>query len=82
VNVDTYAMPNLVAGRRVVPELIQEDFTPERVSQETVALLTDEALHTRTRADLRGVRELLGPPGASGRAAAAVLEVARGRQSP
>ncbi|MBW8895566.1 MAG: hypothetical protein JF613_05210, partial [Acidobacteria bacterium] len=31
VHVDTYAMANLVAGRRVVPELIQDDFTPERV---------------------------------------------------
>ena len=28
VNVDTYAMPNLVAGRRIVPELIQDEFTP------------------------------------------------------
>ena len=28
VNVDMYAMPNLVAGRRIVPELIQDDFTP------------------------------------------------------
>ena len=32
VNVDTYAMPNLVAGQRIVPELIQSDFTPERVA--------------------------------------------------
>ena len=28
LKVDTYAMPNLVAGRRIVPELIQEGFTP------------------------------------------------------
>ena len=38
VNVDMYAMPNLVAGRRVVPELIQEEFTPARVAEETVSL--------------------------------------------
>jgi lipid-A-disaccharide synthase len=79
VKVDTYAMTNLVAGRRVVPELIQSDFTPERVAQETTAFLTDHDLHARTREALRRVREQLGGPGASGRAAAAVLEVAQQR---
>ena len=78
VKVDTYAMPNLVAGERIVPELIQDDFTPQRVAYETVALLTDRARQARTRLALRRVREQLGAPGASGRAADAVLEVARG----
>ena len=77
VRVDTYAMVNLVAGERIVPELIQDDFTPARVADETVRLLTDRELHTRTRDALRRVREKLGGPGASGRAADAVLAVAR-----
>ncbi len=77
VRVDTYAMANLVAGERIVPELIQEDFTPARVADETVRLLTDHELHTRTRGALRRVREKLGGSGASGRAADAVLAVAR-----
>ena len=81
VNVDTYAMPNLVAGRRIVPELIQDECTPQRVADETVALLTDSTLHARTRQDLRGVRQQLGAPGASGRAAEAILEVAAGAKS-
>jgi len=76
VKVDTYAMANLVAGHRVVPELIQEEFTPERVTRETVALLTDRDRWTATRDALRDVRTKLGKPGASGRAAEAVLEVA------
>ena len=76
LKVDTYAMPNLVAGRRVVPELIQDDFTPQRLAEETVALLTDAARHAHTREALQRVREQLGPPGASARAAEAVLEVA------
>ena len=79
LNVDTYAMPNLVAGRRIVPELIQEEFTPERTADEAVALLTDPKRHASMREGLREVRERLGPPGASGRAAAAVLEVATHR---
>jgi lipid-A-disaccharide synthase len=76
VRVDTYAMANLVAGTRIVPELIQEEFTAERVAEETIRFLTDDALYARTRDELRLVREKLGEPGASGRAADAVLAVA------
>jgi lipid-A-disaccharide synthase len=76
VRVDTYAMANLVAGKRVVPELIQEDFTPQRVADDTVRLLIDRDLYQRTQGELRRVRERLGEPGASGRAADAVLAVA------
>ena len=81
VRVDTYAMANLVAGERIVPELIQGELTPARVAEETVRFLTDGALYERTRNALRRVREKLGAPGASGRAADAVLAVAR-RSSP
>jgi len=76
VRVDTYAMANLVAGKRIVPELIQEDFTAQRVAEEAVRFLTDQDLHARTRDELHRVREKLGEPGASGRAAEAVLAVA------
>lgn len=77
VKVDMYAMPNLVAGHRIVPELIQEDFTPAHAAAEAARLLTDRDLHARTREALRRVRESLGAPGASGRAADAVLAIAR-----
>lgn len=75
VLVDMYAMPNLVAGRRIVPELIQADFTPARVAEHTVRLLIDAHLYQTTRAALRDVRAKLGAPGASGRAAEAILEM-------
>jgi lipid-A-disaccharide synthase len=77
VKVDTYAMPNLVAGERIVPELIQDDFTAARVAEETIALLTDADRYARMRDALRMVHTRLGEPGASGRAADAVLHVAR-----
>jgi lipid-A-disaccharide synthase len=77
VHVDTYAMANLVAGRRVVPELIQDDFTPERVAAEALRILTDTTHRSAVRRDLGEVRARLGAPGASLRAAEAVLEVAR-----
>jgi lipid-A-disaccharide synthase len=82
LKVDTYAMPNLVAGRRVVPELIQDACTPGRIAQEAIDLLTSPERHAAMREALRGVRRQLGSSGASGRAAAAVLEVAaRGTDS-
>jgi lipid-A-disaccharide synthase len=83
VRVETYAMANLVAGRRVVPELIQEAFTPDRVAAEALRVLTDPAHAAVVRRDLREVRGKLGTPGASRRAAEAVLDVARhGQRQP
>jgi lipid-A-disaccharide synthase len=76
--VDTYAMPNIVAGRRIVPELIQDDFTPGRVAEEASRYFLDTEYRGRTRDALREVRERLGTPGATGRAADAILAVARG----
>jgi lipid-A-disaccharide synthase len=77
VRVDTFAMANLVAGRTVVPELIQEAFTPGRVAAAALEMLTDPLAAARVRADLADVRARLGEPGASRRAAAAVLAAAR-----
>ncbi len=77
VHVRTYAMANLVAGRTVVPELIQDAFTPRAVAEEALKILLDPARATFVRAELREVRAQLGPPGASARAARAVRDVAR-----
>lgn len=77
VNVDTYAMANLIARRRLVPELIQDGCTPSRVVEETVSLAEDRSRRAAVIDGLREVRDRLAMPGASGRAAAAVLDVAR-----
>jgi lipid-A-disaccharide synthase len=73
VKVPHYAMVNLIAGRRVVPELIQGDFTPSRVAQEVSALIENPQRMTEMRRDLAAVRDRMGPPGASARAAEAVF---------
>ncbi|MGE0461212.1 MAG: lipid-A-disaccharide synthase [Vicinamibacterales bacterium] len=73
--VDMYAMVNLIAGRRVVQELIQDDCTPEAVADEAVSLLTDAAKRDAMSRALAEVRAALGGPGASGRAADAVVEL-------
>jgi lipid-A-disaccharide synthase len=80
VKVNMYSMVNLVAGERVVPELIQEECTAENVSREASSLLTDDARATRMREVLATVRERLGAPGASGRAADAIIELIQNRR--
>ena len=77
VHVDTYAMVNLVAGKKVVPELIQEDFTPQAAADAALRVLTDPAHAAAVKQELAAVRAKLGVAGASRRAAEAVLEVAR-----
>jgi lipid-A-disaccharide synthase len=76
LHVDTYSMANLVAGRRVVPELIQDAFTPQAAAAEALRVLTEPAQAARVKADLADIRAKLGTPGASRRAAEAVLAVA------
>jgi lipid-A-disaccharide synthase len=78
VHVDTFAMVNLVAGRQVVPELMQDDFTPEAVANHAISILQDPSRAAAMRAGLRDVSARLGSPGASGRAADAILAVAHG----
>jgi lipid-A-disaccharide synthase len=77
VRVPHYAMANLIAGRRVVKELMQSDFTPEAVAREALALLDDPATTSALRTGLRLVRQRLGPPGASERAAKVVARLLR-----
>jgi lipid-A-disaccharide synthase len=82
VRVSQYGMVNLVADRPVVPELIQDAMTPTAVADEAVSLLTDEARAETIRRDLSVVRARLGGPGASRRAAEAVLRVVENRVAP
>ncbi|MGH0034320.1 MAG: lipid-A-disaccharide synthase [Myxococcota bacterium] len=69
IRVPSLAMPNLVAGRGVVPELIQEQATPDALAEEVLALLDGPARDRQLR-DLAEVRERLGHGGAAERAAA------------
>jgi lipid-A-disaccharide synthase len=62
-------MPNLIAGRRVVPELIQDECAGAPIARALRDLLTDPARTGAMRTDLKAVRERLGEPGAIGRAA-------------
>jgi lipid-A-disaccharide synthase len=82
LHVDTYAMVNLVAGSRVVPELIQDDFTPQAAADEALRVLLDPPYAAKVKTDLAAVRARLGTAGASRRAAEAVLDAARRGRAP
>jgi len=82
VRLDTIGMVNLIAGGKIVPELVQDAFTPEAVAREAVSMLTDRERAARIRVDLARVRTALGGPGASRRAARAIMRIVESHQSP
>jgi lipid-A-disaccharide synthase len=59
VKVPFVAMPNLIAGRQIVPELLQENFTPQNVAAELKKILSDGAEREQMLAALADVRERL-----------------------
>ena len=79
VTVDKVGMVNLIAGERIVPELIQDAFTPATVAGEAITRIYDAERVMKVRAGLARVREKLGGPGASRRAAEAILSVVASR---
>jgi len=81
VRVSSYTMPNLIAGRTIVPEFLQEDADPARVADALLALLRgpERALQLAAFAE---VRSALGAGGAAARAAAIAEEMTRGAARP
>lgn len=74
MKVDTYAMVNIVAGRHIVPELIQKDASPQRLAAEAVGCFRDSRL-TVMQSELEQVVRQFGAPGASDRAADEIFKV-------
>jgi lipid-A-disaccharide synthase len=74
ITTDHFGLVNLVAGKRVATELMQDELNGERLANELLLLL-DEKRNQDARERLREVAEELGEGGASERAADVVLEV-------
>jgi lipid-A-disaccharide synthase len=70
-----FAMVNLIAEKELVPELVQNEFTPEMVAGETLRLLQDPNRRASQREGFAEVRKRLGPPGAVERAAEAIARL-------
>jgi lipid-A-disaccharide synthase len=76
VKLPHFSLVNIVAGKNVVPELLQEEVNGERIAREVRRLL-EPVERERVRRELAEVRRKLGQPGASRRAAEAIMSIAR-----
>src|SRR5216117_1128734 len=82
VNVDFLGMPNLLAGREVVPEFIQHEAKPDAIVKAVRLLMEDSPARDRMISDFDATTSKLGGTGASERAAQAILEELKERRSP
>lgn len=81
VRIPWIAMPNVLSGRRILPELIQADATPERIAEEAASILGDPARYRSMSADLISLRDGLVGPGGVRRVAEIALRMARGEDA-
>jgi lipid-A-disaccharide synthase len=75
IRVPYIGLVNLVAGKKIVPELIQYQASPEKIASLALAILRDSKRRKSMRRELRKIREKLGDPGSSSRAAEVVAEM-------
>ena len=76
------SLVNLVMGREVVKELIQQEMTPERAAEELRAILPGGGQRERILADYDALRKRIGGPGASERVAARMVALLKGEKAP
>jgi len=75
VKVSNIALVNILAKSRVVPEFVQFGARPRRIAAEVLSLLQDDQRRAELETALGGVKEKLAVPGASARAARAVIDL-------
>ncbi len=76
LQIPNIGLPNIVAGRKIIPELLQGEATPRRLVAEAVRLHREPAAREAQRQGYATVRERLGEPGVVDRVAQIVLQVA------
>lgn len=75
IRVKHIGLANLIAGREVVPELLQKAASSKNIADTVSKMLSDEAGLTRLKNDLYGIKAALGSPGASDRVADIALSM-------
>ncbi|HBS59949.1 MAG TPA: lipid-A-disaccharide synthase, partial [Firmicutes bacterium] len=76
VKIPHVGLPNIVAGQRILPELIQGEVQAEKIAAIAEEWLRDAGELPRIREELRMMRRKLGEPGAVKRVAQVILDVA------
>ncbi len=82
IRVKHIGLVNLIAGKAIVPELIQKDVNPKRMTEEALRILKDSVLRQNMVKSLQEVRDRLGDPGAAQRAARIVLSLLEDAKPP
>ena len=80
VQINHIGLVNILAGRKIVPELLQKEVTPGRIAAETKKMLYDKDYHAGIKKDLHDVKIKMGPPGASERAARVIAEMLKSKE--
>lgn len=75
LRINDIALVNIVAGKRICPELLQRDASPENIFSEVRRLIDDSSYRSRMTEEIRAVRDKLGKPGAIDRIAKIVLSL-------
>ena len=75
VKISWIGLVNVVAGKKIVPECIQFNATPQKIAREITSIYTNEKKIAEIKSELQKVKESLGAPGASRRAAEAVVRI-------
>jgi lipid-A-disaccharide synthase len=80
IKVEHIGMANLLAGERLFPEILQDEFTPERLAQEVIGLVKNPQGLAALKMGLGRIINNLGGPGASARAAQVAWELMEGEK--
>jgi lipid-A-disaccharide synthase len=75
IRVPCIGLANIVAGKEVVPELIQGDVTPERIAGEALTILKDHGRMETMKSELGNIKKALGEKGVSKRVAQLAYEM-------
>jgi lipid-A-disaccharide synthase len=74
VKIPNIGLVNVVANKRMVPELVQFNATPQNIARKSLNILNDKKLYHEIKENLRQVKAKLGEPGAADRAAHIILK--------
>ncbi len=79
VKIPHFSLPNIVAGRQVIPELLQDAVSADQITRKILPMLLDNQEKNRLQHDLTEVRQKLGDIGAVDRVARVIIEVAQAK---